>query len=57
MLDSLPVADFTPIKDHRRSINRWNAFVLGGEYIKQAARLHPKSKESVDFAPLAPPLD
>lgn len=41
----LPVAEFSPIKDHRRSINRWNAFVLGDEYIKQAARLHPQSKE------------
>ncbi|KAF1951026.1 arginine-tRNA-protein transferase 1 [Byssothecium circinans] len=41
----LPVASFTPSKNHRQAINRWNKFVLGETYIKEAARLHPKSKE------------
>ncbi|PSN61196.1 arginine-tRNA-protein transferase 1 [Corynespora cassiicola Philippines] len=41
----LPAADFVPAKEHRRAINRWNAHVLGDAYVKEAARLHPKSKE------------
>ncbi|CAI6260224.1 unnamed protein product [Periconia digitata] len=41
----LPVASFTPSKHHRQAINRWNKFVLGEDYIKKAAILHPKSKE------------
>ncbi|PVI05842.1 arginine-tRNA-protein transferase 1 [Periconia macrospinosa] len=41
----LPVASFTPSKNHRQAINRWNRFVLGEDYIKKAAILHPKSKQ------------
>lgn len=42
---SLPVASFAPAKHHRQAINRWNRFVLGDEYINQAAKLHSKTKE------------
>ena len=41
----LPAAQFTPIKDQRQTVNRWNRYVLGDNYIKEAAKLHPKSKE------------
>ncbi|KAF2256767.1 arginine-tRNA-protein transferase 1 [Trematosphaeria pertusa] len=41
----LPAASFTPAKDQRQAVNRWNRFVLGDEYLREAARLHPKSKE------------
>ncbi|KAL5375461.1 hypothetical protein DPSP01_011161 [Paraphaeosphaeria sporulosa] len=40
----LPVASFAPTRDHRQVINRWNRFVLGDEYSKEAAKLYPKSK-------------
>ncbi|KAK9782909.1 putative arginyltransferase [Seiridium cardinale] len=32
-------------KDQRSAINRFNKYVLGDEYIKEAARLYPKSRE------------
>ncbi|KAF3011519.1 Arginyl-tRNA--protein transferase 1 [Neopestalotiopsis sp. 37M] len=32
-------------KDQRAAVNRFNKFVLGDEYIKQADRLYPKSHE------------
>jgi arginyl-tRNA---protein transferase len=32
-------------KDQRSAVNRFNKFVLGDEYIKQAARLFPRSRE------------
>lgn len=32
-------------KDQRSAINRFNKYVLGDEYIKEAARLYPRSKE------------
>lgn len=32
-------------KDQRSAINRFNKFVLGDDYIKESARLYPKSKE------------
>ncbi|OCK77485.1 hypothetical protein K432DRAFT_407285, partial [Lepidopterella palustris CBS 459.81] len=41
----LPAADFKPARDQRQALNRWNTFVLGDDYTKEAARLHPKSKE------------
>jgi hypothetical protein len=44
-VNRLPVAEFHPSKDHRQATNRWNRFVLGEEYIKEAAKRYPKSKE------------
>ncbi|KAH7398650.1 arginine-tRNA-protein transferase 1 [Phaeosphaeria sp. MPI-PUGE-AT-0046c] len=41
----LPAASFSPSKDQRRTINKWNDYVLGDEYKKEAARLYPLSKE------------
>lgn len=41
----LPVDQFKPRRDQRQAINRWNKFVLGDEYVKESARLHPRSKE------------
>ncbi|KAL3422443.1 arginine-trna-protein transferase 1 [Phlyctema vagabunda] len=36
---------FRTSKDQRQTLNRFNKFVLGDEYIKEAARLYPKSRE------------
>ncbi|KAL1956939.1 hypothetical protein VTO42DRAFT_6686 [Malbranchea cinnamomea] len=36
---------FKPSKDQRRAVNRWTKFVLGPEYIRNAARLCPKTRE------------
>ncbi|KAF1358940.1 arginine-tRNA-protein transferase 1 [Lizonia empirigonia] len=41
----LPAAELKPTKDQRRTINKWNDFVLGEEYKKGAAKLYPVSKE------------
>ncbi|KAF2866165.1 arginine-tRNA-protein transferase [Massariosphaeria phaeospora] len=41
----LPADCFTPGKEHRQAINRWNKFVLGEQYIREAAKLYPKSKK------------
>lgn len=41
------MVSFTPARDHRQAVNRWNRFVLGDEFIKETAKLHPKSKEFV----------
>ncbi|KAF2005121.1 arginine-tRNA-protein transferase 1 [Amniculicola lignicola CBS 123094] len=41
----LPVAEYTPTKDHRKAINKWNRYVLGDDYINEATKLYPKSKE------------
>ncbi|KAF2100023.1 arginyl-tRNA-protein transferase [Rhizodiscina lignyota] len=41
----IPVADFKPRKDQRTAVNKWNRFVLGDEYQKEAAKLYPISKE------------
>jgi hypothetical protein len=43
--NSLPVAAFKPSKDQRRTVNKWNGFVLGEKYKNEAARLYPVSKE------------
>ncbi|KIW01070.1 hypothetical protein, variant [Verruconis gallopava] len=40
----LPVSEFKPRKDQRQAVNRWNKYVLGEEYQKEAARLRPRSK-------------
>lgn len=37
--------EFKPSRTQRQTINRFNKFVLGEDYTKEAARLHPKSKE------------
>ena len=37
--------DFKPSRDHRQTINRFNRFVLGDKYSKEAARLYPKSHD------------
>jgi arginine-tRNA-protein transferase len=40
----LPVGELQIRKDQRSACNRWNKFVLGDDYVKEAAKLHPKSK-------------
>ncbi|KFY07357.1 hypothetical protein V492_07215 [Pseudogymnoascus sp. VKM F-4246] len=35
---------FRATKDQRQAQNRFNHYILGDEYIKQTARLHPKTK-------------
>ncbi|KAI9712759.1 MAG: Arginyl-tRNA--protein transferase 1 [Bogoriella megaspora] len=41
----LSAAELKPSKDQRKAVNRWNRNVLGEDYAKEAARLHPKSKK------------
>ncbi|KAI5369537.1 Putative N-end aminoacyl transferase, N-end rule aminoacyl transferase, acyl-CoA N-acyltransferase [Septoria linicola] len=41
----LPVSNFTPTKDQRQALNRWNRFVLGDEYLKTAQRRFPKTRD------------
>lgn len=41
------MAEFKPARDQRQAINRWNRYVLGENYTKEASRLYPKSKEYV----------
>lgn len=41
----LEAASFKPSKDQRQAVNRWNRYVLGPEYIWNAARLCPKTRE------------
>ncbi|RDA92251.1 hypothetical protein CP533_5738 [Ophiocordyceps camponoti-saundersi (nom. inval.)] len=41
-LDSL---QFKPSRDQRQTINRFNRYILGDPYTKEAARLFPRSKE------------
>lgn len=36
---------FYPTRSQRQTINRFNKYVLGDTYIKQAARLYPRSRE------------
>ncbi|KAM6482183.1 arginine-tRNA-protein transferase [Trichoderma sp. SZMC 28011] len=36
---------FYPTRGQRQTINRFNKHVLGEAYVKQAARLHPRSRE------------
>ncbi|TLD37058.1 Arginine-tRNA-protein transferase [Venturia nashicola] len=40
----LPVHHFNPRRDQRQAVNRWNKYVLGDEFVKESAKLHPKSK-------------
>lgn len=37
--------EFKPTKSQRQVINRFNAYVLGDQYIKETARLYPRSRE------------
>lgn len=41
----LPVDQFKPRRDQRQAVNRWNKYVLGDAYVRESAKLHPKSKE------------
>ena len=41
----LDSAAFKPTRDQRQAVNRFNRHVLGDEYIKESARLHPRSRE------------
>lgn len=41
----LDSSEFKPSRDQRQTINRWNAYVLGEEYTKEASRLYPRTKE------------
>jgi arginine-tRNA-protein transferase len=36
---------FKATKEQRQAVNRFNRYVLGEDYIKESARIHPKSKE------------
>ncbi|KFY42808.1 hypothetical protein V495_04333, partial [Pseudogymnoascus sp. VKM F-4514 (FW-929)] len=40
----LDATAFRATKDQRQAQNRFNHYILGDEYIKETARLHPKSK-------------
>ncbi|TGZ81358.1 hypothetical protein EX30DRAFT_306301, partial [Ascodesmis nigricans] len=37
---------FKPSRDQRNTIHRWNRFVLGEDYIKEASKKYPKTKEA-----------
>jgi arginine-tRNA-protein transferase len=39
------VGEFKPKRDQRQACNRWNRFVLGDEYVKEAAVRYPTTKE------------
>ena len=36
---------FRPTRDQRQAVNRFNKYVIGEDYAKEAARLYPKSRE------------
>jgi arginine-tRNA-protein transferase len=36
--------DFKPTKDQRQAVNKFNRHIVGEDYTKAAARLHPRSK-------------
>jgi arginyl-tRNA---protein transferase len=38
------VGEFKPSRDQRQACHRWNRFVLGDEYVKEAIQRYPKSK-------------
>jgi len=40
----LDACEFKATRDQRQALNRFNRFVLGDEYVKEAARVHPRSK-------------
>ncbi|KGQ06976.1 Arginyl-tRNA--protein transferase 1 [Beauveria bassiana D1-5] len=37
--------EFKPSRDQRQTINRFNSHVLGDQYVKEAARRYPRTKE------------
>ncbi|KAF4990050.1 hypothetical protein FGRMN_8715 [Fusarium graminum] len=41
----LDSSKFKPSRDQRHTINRFNKYVMGDIYMKEAARLYPKSRE------------
>ncbi|KAK3387126.1 arginine-tRNA-protein transferase [Podospora didyma] len=41
----LDSAEFRPNKDQRQAVNRFNRYVIGESYSKEAARLYPPSRE------------
>ncbi|KAG5983600.1 hypothetical protein E4U55_007770 [Claviceps digitariae] len=43
----LDSSQFKPSRDQRQTVNRFTKFVCGDAYIKEAARLYPKSREDV----------
>ncbi|KAK0651434.1 arginine-tRNA-protein transferase [Cercophora newfieldiana] len=43
----LDATGFKPTKDQRQAVNRFNKFVLGEAYSKEAARLCPRSREEI----------
>ncbi len=36
---------FKPTRNQRQCINRFNSYLLGSTYVKEAARLYPRSRE------------
>lgn len=52
--DRLEATSFKPRKDQRKAVNRWTKFVLGPSYIRNAARLCPKTREYVYPRTVAP---
>ena len=43
----LDSAEFKPTKDQRQTVNRFNRYVTGETYVKELARLHPRSRDEV----------
>ncbi|TQV94772.1 Arginine-tRNA-protein transferase [Cordyceps javanica] len=41
----LDSTEFKPSRDQRQTINRFNSHVLGDDYVKEASRLYPRTKE------------
>ncbi|KAI0885303.1 arginine-tRNA-protein transferase [Annulohypoxylon maeteangense] len=41
----LDCGPFRPTKDQRQAVNRFNRYIIGDVYAKEAARLYPKSRE------------
>ncbi|WEW57224.1 Arginyl-tRNA--protein transferase 1 [Emydomyces testavorans] len=41
----LDASEYKPRRDQKKAMNRWNKFVLGQEYIRNAAKLCPKTRE------------
>ncbi|KAI9675103.1 MAG: Arginyl-tRNA--protein transferase 1 [Caeruleum heppii] len=37
--------EFKPARDQRQALHRWSRFVLGEQYQRESARLHPKTKQ------------
>ena len=43
----LDSTEFHPTKDQRQAVNRFNRHILGDKYVRDAARLHPRSRAEV----------